>query len=348
MELNQAGGHAEEKGVGLERRSVMRAAGLGALALAAGPGLARAGDPRRPFRVAHLTDIHVQPERNGGKGMAACLRRLAQLNPRPDLVLTGGDLVMDVFEQNQTRSQQLWDLFTRTLADECKIPVRHCLGNHDIWGWDKKKSGTTGAEPGWGKRWAVDLLGLPGPYYAFDVGGWKFIVLDSVQPTDPEGGYYGGIDRAQLDWLKDQLERTPPTMPVVVLSHIPILSGSALVTSSNFDAGGIVIPRGNVIHNCDRLVRLFESFPNMRICLSGHIHQVERTDFQGISYLCNGAVSGAWWEGKTVNAAKRDAKAKPTDPQRPMRCDEGFGLLDLFADGTFIHQYATYGWKAGE
>lgn len=330
----------------LDRRVLLKGAGLGAAALLASPADALAVQPRRSFRVAHLTDIHVQPERRGGEGFAACLRRLATLSPKPDLILTGGDLVMDSFEQNQKRTTQVWDLFSKTLADECKTPVRHCLGNHDIWGWDKTKSGTTGSEPGWGKRWAIDQLGIPGSYYAFEAGGWKFIVLDSVQPTDPPGGYVGGIDQPQFDWLKDQLQRTPSTMPVLVLSHIPILAGAAMLFDAGFTTSGIGLTKGAVIQNSDKLVRLFESFPNMRLCLSGHVHEVERLDFQGITYLCNGAVCGAWWEGKLKNAKNRDAKAKPTDPQRPMRCDEGFGLIDLFPDGTFIHQYATYGWQA--
>ncbi len=333
---------------GIARRTAIKAAGLSALALATAPAHANAKivEPRRAFRVAHLTDIHIQPERDGGKGLAACLRRINQLSPRPDLILTGGDLIMDSFDQGQKRTQQLWDLFTKVLADETAIPTRHCLGNHDIWGWNKSKSGTSGAEPGWGKRWATDLLALPGTYYAFEIGGWKFIVLDSVQPTDPAGSYFGGIDQPQLDWLKDQLQRTPKSMPVLVLSHIPILTGATLLSDGRFTPDGIVMPRGNMIHNADRLIRLFEEYPNMRVCLSGHIHHVERLDFQGITYLCNGAVCGAWWEGKIVNFQKREARAKPEDPKRPMRCDEGFGLLDLFPDGTFIHQYFTYGWEA--
>lgn len=325
---------------------MLRASGLGAAALATGVRPALAREPAGAFRVAHLTDLHVQPERGGQRGMAACLAKLEQLSPRPDLVLTGGDLIMDGFEQKQARTQDQWDLFTRALADGCKTPVRHCLGNHDIWGWNKDKSGTTGQEPGWGKRWALDLLGLPNPYYAFDAGGWKFIVLDSVQPTNPPGGYTGGIDQPQLDWLSDELKRTPSDMPVLVVSHIPILTGATLVTDGGFRPEGVLMPRGDMVHNADRLVRLFENHPNMRVCLSGHIHQIERLDFQGVTYLCNGAVCGAWWQNRDQAATARAARAKPTDPYRPKRCEEGFGLLDLFPDGTFIHQYVTYGWKA--
>ena len=57
---------------------------------------------------------------------------------------------------------------------------------------------------------------------------------------------------------------------------------------------------------------------------------IERIDLDGVSYICDGAVSGAWWKG-----AKE-------------RCPEGYGVFDLFDDGTFKHEYVAYGWKAAE
>ena len=42
----------------------------------------------------------------------------------------------------------------------------------------------------------------------------------------------------------------------------------------------------------------------------------------------DGAVSGNWWKGHFHEFA------------------EGYGVFDLFPDGTFEHQYVTYGWEA--
>ncbi|MEW6252818.1 MAG: metallophosphoesterase [Planctomycetota bacterium] len=144
------------------RRNVLKATGLAAVSLLTGLGLGgsvglgapagaapqkreSAGQPA--LRVAHLTDMHVQPERRAGEGLTACLRHLASQPDKPDLILTGGDLVMDAFEAGFDRTKLQWELFTRILKDECGTPVEHCLGNHDIWGWNRKKSGATGDEP---------------------------------------------------------------------------------------------------------------------------------------------------------------------------------------------------------
>ena len=113
------------------------------------------------LRIAHLTDSHTQPELRAAEGTIACLRHVRLRNPAVDMIVTGGDLVMDSFESDHARTKLQWELYTKILRDECSIPVEHTLGNHDIWGWDKKKSGTTGTEPEYGKKWALDVLGLP-------------------------------------------------------------------------------------------------------------------------------------------------------------------------------------------
>ena len=46
------------------------------------------------FTFAFLTDIHLQPERNATEGFRAAIAEVNVL--KPDFVITGGDLVMDV------------------------------------------------------------------------------------------------------------------------------------------------------------------------------------------------------------------------------------------------------------
>ena len=67
------------------------AAAAGGMALGAGLQLAAAGDARRALRVAHLTDMHVQPELRAGEGYAAALDSLERLDPPPAFIMTGGD-----------------------------------------------------------------------------------------------------------------------------------------------------------------------------------------------------------------------------------------------------------------
>jgi 3',5'-cyclic AMP phosphodiesterase CpdA len=302
------------------------AAGAGLLAWSAGerPADARTANPsrKRALRIAHLTDIHVEPELRAGEGLAACLRHVQGLADPPDLILTGGDSVMDSFEADDARTALQWDLWHRVFRDECSIPRRSCIGNHDVWGWAKSKSHTTGDEPNWGKKRAVEMLRLEERHYAFSQAGWKVLVLDSTQPL-PDGreGYTAHLDEPQFDWLARTLRDTPAGTPMMLVSHIPILSATAVLWARTVSGGQMHTDRV-------RLKDLFARHPNVRLCLSGHMHLVDRVDYNGVTYLCNGAVSGAWWKGRHKD------------------CDEGYGLVDLYDDGSFDHRYVPYGWKA--
>lgn len=323
----------EREGIG--RRDAIKIGGalVTGAALMGGPGVRRAAaQPAKAsgdgvVRLAHLSDTHVQPERKATEGFAACLAHVMARKQRPDLVITGGDLVMDAFEQTESRTRTQWDLFIKTLRDGCGAEIRHCLGNHDIWGWNKRKSATTGAEVAWGKRWAQDALGLDSSHYAFEKGAWRFIILDSVH-TDGADGYIGKLDDAQFDWLERTLRDTPPGKHVCVVSHIPILSVSALFDGK--DKAPLKVYDGNTMTDANRLHVLFARHGGVRLCLSGHIHQVDRADYDGVAYICDGAVSGNWWKG------------------RYKRCDEGYGALELKPDGSFTHEYVRYGWQAAQ
>ena len=284
------------------------------------------GDGKRVLRVAHLTDTHIQPERGAAAGVSTALKHVHSLEDRPDLILTGGDSIMDSFSTDRTRANVQWNLWHEVFEKECEIPVRSCIGNHDIWGWDKEGSFTRGDEPGWGKGLAVEELGLPNRYYAFDNAGWHFIALDSVRPhPDDPNGYVALLDEEQYDWLANDLKNTPSSVPVILFSHIPIFTVTVL-THGNVENNKHVYGGGSMHLDGARLKDLFKAHPNVKLCLSGHIHLVGQVVYNGVTYCCNGAVCGNWWKG--------DHK----------ECDEGYAVIDLYDDGSFESQYVTYGW----
>ncbi len=289
----------------------------------------RLADHRRVMRVAHLSDIHVQPERGADAGMAMCFDRAQRLDPKPDLILTGGDGVMDVFAANQARATELRKMFTTGLTSHCAVPVHHAIGNHDIYGWNKRESGATGQEPDWGKKYACQMYGLSNRFYSFDMNGWHFVVLDSVQPLGE--GYVAYCDEEQSSWLANDLKSRPTGSPVLVLSHVPILSVTSLANAQarniNDRSKDTTISAGRMHTDGAALHRLFQS-SDVKVCLSGHMHLLDRCTTDGVTYICDGAVSGAWWKGPNHGVP------------------EGFGVIDLFADGSFEHQYVTYGWTA--
>ena len=326
---------------GMTRRHFLQAATAAVAAAWAPLPFARAADEvagpagggrKRVLRLAHLTDVHVQPERGAADGLAACLRHAQGLKDPPALILNGGDAVMDVLAAGADRAKVQADLWRRVWKAECSLPVEHCIGNHDVWGWGNKGrpgTGTTGDEPNWGKQWALDLYGLARRYRSFDRAGWHFVVLDSVYP-DPDGKnakYTGKLDDEQFDWLERDLAAVPAGTPVLVLSHIPILSAAALMDEGRVRDGDWVLPGADMHVDAKRLKGLFRRRPAVKVCLSGHLHLAERLDYNGVAYVCNGAVCGNWWKG--------------TYQETPA----GYGVIDLYADGTVDVQYVDYGWK---
>jgi len=331
----------------MSRRSFLAAAAATAAALGipatsaralAGGGVqpaAGVSTRKRAIRIAHMTDTHIEPEMRAGEGVGAAFEHVMGLKDRPELILSGGDHVMDSWDDTAERTRVQWELWSKVYKDHCTLPIKSCLGNHDIWAVNRTKAKVTGEEPNLGKQRGLDELGMSARYYAFEKAGWKFIVLDSVIPTS-ESGYEGGLDDEQFAWLSDQLLQTPATTPVLVLSHIPILHASMLLVKD--DKQPRKTSRGLFFMDALRVVALFEKHPNVKVCISGHIHIVERIDLQGVSYLCNGAVCGNWWGAE-----------KPQDSAnrlpRVVRATPGYATIDLYEDGGFENEYHTYGWK---
>ena len=178
--------------------------------------------PRRTaLRVAHLTDMHVQPERRAGEGYSAALASLERLTPRADLIVTGGDHIMDA-DQALDRCRAQWALYDKALASAGKLPPIHpVLGNHDIYAWGLKDVAESTA--GYGKAMALDRLKMARRFYSFDAGNWHFVMLDSMSRRG--GTYVGLIDPEQREWLAGELKSAAAaTKPTIIFSHIPILS----------------------------------------------------------------------------------------------------------------------------
>ncbi|MFO0857494.1 MAG: metallophosphoesterase [Phycisphaerales bacterium] len=351
---------AANESSGLSRRNVLAllAGTAGAAALSAVPGCqtvpqgSSARDPRsrRLIRVAHMTDFHIQPERKADEGVRMALDSIHAMSDKPDVIVTGGDLVMDSFDQQRPRTDQLWKLYTDAIREHCKIPVVHCLGNHDIWGWNKAKSKTTGTEMGWGKKNAIDLLGLPNSYYSTMLpsrsgASVKLIVLDSVQ-SDGGDGYVGGLDDAQFEWLKGELAATPSTTTILAVTHVPVLHAATLLRDSEVPTKeiGWHIAAGETYLDSRRVVNLFQRYPNAKLVMSGHIHMHERLEYAGMTYINGGAVCGSWWRAETKLMQQREGDTPEALGAPSPRSLPGYSIIDVNADGPIVWEYRTYGW----
>jgi 3',5'-cyclic-AMP phosphodiesterase len=308
------------------------------------PGTPNVLGGRRSVRIAHLTDIHLQPERDAAQGFAKALQHVQNQSPRPSTIITGGDLIMDGFDADEARTKLQWELFQKTLDQHCELPIRHCLGNHDIWGWNKEKSKTKGTEPKWGKQWFREIMNLERTYYAFTLANWRIIVLDTVQPRG-EAGYEGGLDDDQFAWLKGELGKLASDTHALLVSHIPIINISTLLADGDTSKNGWDVSPGLMCLDARRIVSLLAACPNVKAAISGHIHTTEDVMFQGVRYLNNGAVSGAWWKSQENDKANRRERGLNVMNDKPLRSDPGYALLDLSEDGEVACRYVGYGWE---
>jgi predicted phosphodiesterase len=145
-------------------------------------------------------------------------------------------------------------------------------------------------------------------------------LLDRVQgqKDKPELIVFGGDNVMAVD---DDVDKNA-IEPIVLVSNAPILTVTGFLESRVERSGGrYVLPSGWMVSEVDKLKELFLRHPHIKLALSGHMHQVDRVDYQGVAYICGGAVSGNLWDaGKYIGFGP------------------AYAMVDLFADGTFRHE----------
>lgn len=251
---------------------------------------------KKPIRFAHLTDIHLKPGAIPEAGAVKVFQHVQNYKPSVEFIINGGDVIFDSLEADKQKTQMQWDLLKNTLQKENSLPIYHTIGNHDVWGWFIKENKPTDDKL-YGKMWVTEELQMKNRFYTFNKGKWKFIVLDSTQ-LNPAGGYIARLDPEQLEWLEQELKATPPDQFICLVSHIPILSICAGLFFNKTEANGDLLVKRNLMHtDFIALKKIFIQYPNLRTCISGHIHLQEEIEYLGIKYYCNGAVSGNWWKG---------------------------------------------------
>lgn len=274
------------------------------------------------FRVGFLSDVHVKPTTTAEEGMSKAFRHVNALANKVDFIINGGDAIMDALKASKEKVQQQWDVWNKVLAKENKLPIYHCIGNHDAWGWQMTEPEVRN-DALFSKNWVVQQHKMSNRFYSFVHNNWKFIVLDSAQENN--GGYIAKIDEEQFTWLENELKTTAYEQHICIVSHIPIVSFcSAMFSDKNEANGDFKISRALLHVDNRRLIELFKQYANIKCCLSGHIHLQDAVTYFGIQYYCNGAVSGNWWGG----AFKGFAPA--------------YAVFDFYKDGTVKREIVAY------
>ena len=267
------------------------------------------------FTFVFATDIHVTDERNATEGFLQAIDSINKI--APDFLLTGGDNIMDALGQTYGRSDTLYNLYMETVKN-VKAPVYSTMGNHEVFGL-YEKSGVAPSHKEYGKKMYEDRIAQR--YYSFDHKNWHFIVLDGIGFTE-DRHYYGLVDSIQVEWLKEDLEKTGKETPVVVSIHIPLLSVGEQIMNSPTAA----FSQSSVVTNAHEIIDILEQY-NVKLVLQGHLHFLEDINYNGIHYLTGGAVSSNWWQGTRYGM------------------EEGFVKVDVSGD-NFTWKYIDFGWEA--
>jgi 3',5'-cyclic AMP phosphodiesterase CpdA len=165
----------------------------------------------------------------------------------------------------------------------CRGPTRHVLGNHDF------------SLP---REEILARLGLDAGHDTFAAGGWRFVVLDSLDvsvcgrrpgsppyreaetwlPAHPRAAHpnalpwNGGLGADQLAWLRATLARTGAHGErVIVFSHLPLLAAASQPSLTLWNAAEV----RSVLEESGCVVA----------CFAGHDHAGGYARTHGIHYV---------------------------------------------------------------
>ncbi len=271
---------------------------------------------RGSVRLVFYTDVHARTEWNTPLAIA---RAADAINARgPDLVIAGGDLITEGFESSPARVAPRWDVYMK-MHRAVKGDVYPVIGNHDLVA-ALPRDGTPRAEDP--RSIYRDLMGLERTYYSFDAVGYHFVMLDSIQITGDELAYQGLIWPEELEWLRQNLSRVPHGTPIVVATHMPLLS----VFHAAIRGLTLGAERNRVVVNNLDVLRVLEDH-NVVLVLQGHLHAKELVMWRETTFIVGGAICGKWWRGPWYGTK------------------EGFNVITLTGNRVGW-EYVDYGWEA--
>ncbi len=274
------------------------------------------GSTKGLVRLVFYTDVHARKEWETPIAMARAAKAINAQNP--DLVITGGDHITEGFESSAHRVEHRWDAYMK-MHRAIAADIYPTIGNHDL----------VAAVPDDGTNPSKDprviyraRMGLDQTYYSFDAAGYHFVILDSIEVTGDQYGYKGMIRPEQLEWLKEDLSKVWPNRPIILSTHVPILSSFHAATM-----GPTFIPKRNrvMVNNLDILKLVAEH--NVILVLQGHLHAKELIKWRDTTFIVGGAISAKWWRGPWHGT------------------EEGFSVITL-DDGQVEWKYVDYGWDA--
>ncbi|MEM9136892.1 MAG: 3',5'-cyclic-AMP phosphodiesterase [Cyanobacteria bacterium P01_F01_bin.42] len=238
-----------------------------------------------PLTVLQLSDLHLFAEDNQdllGLNTSGSLRQVLE---SVKTLSPAPDLILLTGDLTQDESEEAYQAVKALFAD-FDVPIYSVPGNHD--------------DP---ELMASHLTSFPFQIdRTFASGGWQFILLDSSVRQCVQGA----LSKETLARLDAALGACP--RPTAIALHHPAYP----VQSRWLD---------DSLTNYEELWGILDRHPQVRIVLSGHVHQEMTFSRRGIQYLSTPS---------TCVQFKPRSQDFAVDDRHP-----GFRLLTLFPDGSF-------------
>lgn len=217
--------------------------------------------------IGIVTDLHFGPEaRHEGKlrkltGQASELARafVTRMNDtvKPDLVVNLGD---DIEDESREADRARYGECQAILRG-CRAELVNVAGNHDLIHLNRDD--------------LAHFWQRTGPlYYAFDRGGWHFVVLHTIERQDVDVR----LPETQLAWLREDLATAHA--PTIVLMHHS--ASEQDIEPSRWWPGrshlALVRERGE-------LRAILEQSGRVRAVFNGHLHWNHLDVIAGIPYV---------------------------------------------------------------
>jgi 3',5'-cyclic-AMP phosphodiesterase len=218
--------------------------------------------------IAQISDLHITVPGAWSAGvdtaatLARCVRDIARMDPRPDLVLATGDLVEEGTPAEYRR--------LRGLLAPLAMPVYVIPGNHD------DRSALRSA--------FADHAYLPpgdGPiHYALDGHELGLIALDTTIP----GAAGGALDEPQCAWFEAMVRRGTHRAFLVFMHHPPIMTGIRCMDEIALEP-----------QSAARLGDIVARQPRVERIVCGHVHRGIQARWNGtlVSICPSTAYQGA-------------------------------------------------------
>ena len=217
----------------------------------------------KPLRIVAYGDMRFTTPENTADTNPKVRKWLVErvADEKPDVLLLSGDLPFHGSNDDD------WEQYRRETAPWRKAGLRifTTIGNHEI---------STNRDKGL-ENYFANFPELQGNrWYSVLMGNVYLIALDSIEPCSP--------GTAQRDWLQAQLAHLPAQVDFVFfLSHMPLMADVQSQIVVHLPAPEQAELRDFVEEESRKAHAKF-------VVVNGHIHNYERFEHSGVSYLVTG------------------------------------------------------------